>query len=248
MRSSLKNYSEYPFPLRFLLSYIVVTVAGIVLFDMLATWLIISDAAVGFFDTLFSVLFALAVYIVGNLILGGILSLLCSGRRIYRGIGLYNILLSVSAACPVIFVFMIILLNLIGNTPSFFNVIILLLECGMPICEAASLHIVAGRCSRCGLMKTMSNWKTNTESLGRRVKYHNEGGFYKDVTTTAKAREVGSLSPEEFDVTMTTRQYVPKTTVRDGEYEKRRRASSCTCCVCGNVKVSVFEYEHRIGD
>ncbi len=248
MKSSLKNYKEYSFPLRFLISYIIVTVIGIVLMDMFATWLIISDATIGFFDAILSILFTLVVYIIGNAILGGLLGLLCSGKKAYRGIGLYNFTMVVSVISFIVFVGMIVLLNLTKTSFDFFNIVVLLLECGLPICMMGFLRLNTHRCDNCGLIKTMNNWHTQTESLGKRVKYHTEGGYYKDVTTTGKATEVGSLTPETFDVTMTTRQYVPKTTVRDGQFEKRRTTTNYTCCVCGNVMKSVFENEHKIGN
>ncbi len=248
MKSSLNNYKEYAFPVRFLISYIIVSAIGIFLIDLFAAWLIISDATNGFFGTLLSVLFALVAYIVEIAVLGGILGLLCAGKKVYRGIGLYNFALAISLICPIVFVGMIILLNLTKTDFTFFNLVILLLECGFPICMMGFLRLNTHRCDNCGLIKTMNHWHTQTESLEKRVKYHNEGGYYKDVTTTGKATEVGSLTPETFDVTMTTRQYVPKTTVRDGQFEKRRTTTSYTCCVCGNIMKNVFENEHKIGD
>ncbi len=247
MKSSLKNYKEYPFPFRFLISYIIVTVIGIVLMDMFAMWLITAGATDGFFNTILSILFALVAFAVGICALGGILALMCMGKKIYRGIGLYNFTLAVAISCPIVFIGMIIFMKSTNMTYTFFNFATLFLECCVPVGLMLFLRFITRRCDNCGLIKTTSGG-TNTEKLGSHVKYHNEGGYYKDVTTTGKATEVGSLTPETFDVTMTTRQYVPKTTVRDGQFEKRRSTTSYKCSVCGNIMTSSFEYETKIGD
>lgn len=248
MKSSLKNYKEYPFPIRFLLAYLAVSIVGVILLDMFAMWLITEDAMSGFFDMILSVLIILLVFIVGMAILCWILMLLCAGGKIYRGIGLYHFMTVIAILCPILFIGMIIYLQVADMTYTFFNFVTLFLECCVPVCIMICLRLLTHRCNDCGLINTMNNSSTKTESLGKSVKYHNEGGYYKDITTTGKAMEQGSLTPEIFDVTMTTRQYIPKTTVRDGEFEKTRSTTKYKCCVCGNIMTSVFESERKIGD
>ncbi len=65
MNSLLKNYKEYPFPFRFLISYILVTVVGIVLMDMLATWAIIAGIT-DFLDLLVAIIVELVAFVTHN--------------------------------------------------------------------------------------------------------------------------------------------------------------------------------------
>ncbi len=244
MTSCLKDYKKYPFPVRFLITYAVITVVAIVGLDLFASWRI----SMGIRNMIGPVMGLFMVFFV----VGGLLSAsqfyLITGKKIYRGIGIYRLLIVVCIVSILFFAGLIAFLRWRDIPYTAFQFFTLLCECLLPIYTMSFFRIATQRCHRCGLIMTMNGGTTKTESLGKKVKYHTEGGYYEDVTTTAQIREQNSVAPEVYDTTFTTKQYIPKTTVRDGVYERQRSTSSKKCCVCGNKVYHTYERDVRIGD
>ncbi len=247
MKSALQNYKQYPVPVRIIIAYVIISVAGIVLLDLFATLMIALGATEGFFGSLLSALVTIIVFAVGILILATVQNAFCCGKKIYRGIGLYYLLTVATVLCPIAFILMIVVLCLSGEGITFFGVVTLLLECAVPACMNFFLRTTLRRCDNCGLIKTFNYVSTKTQSLGVKEKYHTEGGYYQDVKTKGKVSEI-SLTPEVFEVEISTKQYVPKTTVRDGRFETTRSTSRYACAVCGNISVDTIQKETKIGD
>ncbi len=244
MASCLKDYKKYPFPVRFLITYAVITVVAIVGLDLFASWRI----SMGIRNMIGPVIGLFTIFFFGGGLLSASQLYLITGKKIYRGIGIYRLLIVVCIVSVLFFAGMIAFLRWrdIPYTP--FQFFTLLCECLLPIYTMVFFRIATQRCNRCGLIMTMNGGTCQTETLGKKVKYHTEGGYYKNVTTTTQLREQNSVAPSVYDATFTTRQYVPKTTVRDGEYERQRKTCYGKCCVCGNTVSYTYEREVRIGD
>ncbi len=246
MKSQEPTYKNFPFPIRILLSYIILSVAGMILLDMLAMYIIVTDSVKGFIDTVLSIGLMLVAYAAGTFVFSIVLGGLC-GRKIYRGIGLYRFATIVSIACPVAFVGMIVFMNVTDMTYTFFNFVTLFLELAVPPALMWFLRIFTRRCDQCGLINTYKISAVKTDKLGREHKFHTEGGYYYEQKSTGRISEHTSVSPEVMDVEITTKQYVPKTTVYDGLYEKKRTTTSYRCAVCGNVMTETTTTETKIG-
>ena len=247
MKSQEPTYKKFPFPIRILLSYIILSVAGMVLLDMLSMFLIVTDSANGFLDTILSIGLMLVAYAAGMFVFAIILCGLC-GRKIYRGIGLYRFATVVSIACPVVFVGMIVFMNATNMTYTFFNLVSLFFELAVPPALMWFLRLFTRRCSWCGLINTYKVSAVKTDNLGREHKFHTEGGYYYEQKSTGRISEHTSVAPEVMDVEITTTHYVPKTTVYDGLFEKKRTTTDYKCAVCGNIVKETTTTETKIGD
>ncbi|MBQ9084445.1 MAG: hypothetical protein IJY24_02195 [Clostridia bacterium] len=247
MKSQEPTYKKFPFPVRILLSYIILSVTGIVLLDMLSMFLIVTDSVDGFLNTFLSIGLMLIAYAAGMLVFAVILSALC-GRKIYRGIGLYRFTTVVSIACPIAFIGMIVFMNATNMTYSFFNIATLFFELAVPPVLMWYLRMFTRRCSWCGLINTYKVTAVRTDDLGREHKFHTEGGYYYEQKSTGRISEQTSVAPEVMDVEITTTQYVPKTTVYDGIFERKRTTTDFRCAVCGNIVKETTTTETRIGD
>ncbi len=245
MKSSLNNYKQYPLPIRFCLSYPIIIAIGAVLVDLVAIWLT-SMGVDGFLDLILGLGLLLVGFVITLVVLLFVTQLFCMGKKIYRGIGMYNFMTVVSCLSPVFFVGSLIVFPKIGIEMSFFKGVTLFLQCLMPVCVMFIMRLGLHRCDSCGLIKTMNNFSRQTESLGKRVKYHNEGGYY--VNNASSGTIMGTNMQGSYNVNINSRQYVPKTTVRDGEFEKKRYTTTYKCGVCGNRMKDVFERETKIND
>ncbi len=245
IKSSLSNYKEYPIPIRFYLTYIILVFIGVALIDLVATYLIkigIED----FLDLILGFALLLVGFAICVIILAFVTGLFCIGKKIYRGIGIYIFMTVTSCLSPIFFIGCLIVFPKIGIEISFFNGATLFLQCLMPVCVMFFMRLNLHRCDRCGLIKTLNNFSSQTESLDKRVKYHNEGGYY--VNNKSSGSITGTNMQGLYNVNINTRQYVPKTTVRDGEFERKRYTTTYECGVCGNRMKDVFVSETKIGD
>lgn len=247
MKSQEPVYKKFPFPIRILLSYIILSVAGIVLLDMLSMFLIVTDSANGFWNTILSTALMTVAYAAGMFVFAIILCGLC-GRKIYRGIGLYRFATIISIASPVVFVGMIVFMNATNMTYTFFNLATLFFELAVPPVLMCFLRLFTRRCSWCGLINTYKVSNVKTDNLGREHKFHTEGGYYYEQKSTGRISEHTSAAPEVMEVEITTAHYVPKTTVYDGLFEKKRTTTDYKCAVCGNIEKKTITTETKIGD
>ena len=55
MKSSISNYKSYPFPIRLTISYVILSILGMCLLDMLSAYLIVVFGVKGFFDTIIAI-------------------------------------------------------------------------------------------------------------------------------------------------------------------------------------------------
>lgn len=246
MKSREPTYKKFPFPIRILLSYVILSVAGMILLDMLSMYLIVTDSINGF-DLLLSIALMVVVFIVGWFVLGAILCALC-GKKIYRGIGLYRIATISSILSPIVFLGLIVFMKSTNMTYSFFNIVTLFLECAVLPAMLLPLRLFTRRCSWCGLINTYKVSGIKTDILGREHKFHTEGGYYYEQKSTGRISETTSVAPEVMDVEITTTHYVPKTTVYDGLFEKKRTTTDYKCAVCGNIVKETTTTETKIGD
>ena len=83
-----------------------------------------------------------------------------------------------------------------------------------------------------------------TDSLGTEHKFHTEGGRYYNQKSTG---HISTPSGRYAEVEINTTQYVPKTTVYDGLYEKKRTTTDNKCAVCGNYISDTFISSTKIG-
>lgn len=247
MKLDETTYKKYPFPVRIFISYVLLSIIGIVLLDVFAAFLIADGNFDDFFNGILTYGLYLLVYAVGVIIFGFVLGLL-SGSKIYRGTGLYRFTMIVSILCPIAFVSVIAILKLTDTEYTFFNFLVFFLEFSIPLILNLFLHISTRRCKDCGLINTFKVETVKTDSLGKERKFHTEGGYYYNQKSTGRFVENNSVAPEAFNVEVTTRTYVPKTTVSDGVYEKKRTVTDYRCAVCGNVIKEVFDSETKIGD
>lgn len=247
MKSSEPNYKKFPFPVRILISYVILSIVGVVLLDLLAVVLIKGDGLVGFFNTVLSFGLIVVAFVVVGVVLSLILGFLC-GSKIYRGIGLYRFTTVTSILCPVGFIGTIALMKLTGMSYTFFNFVTLLLQFSVPPVLMLFMRVYTRRCDCCGLINTFKVSAVKTDNMGTERKFHTEGGYYYDQKSTGRFTENNSVAPETFNVEVTTRTYVPKTTVYDGKFEKKRTTTDYKCAVCGNVIREIKDTETKIGD
>ncbi len=242
MKSSLSNYKEYPFPWRYVIVCVIMSIVGIVLVDFYTVWAV--KEIKGTLDVLLGIPITLIVFAVAMIILLLIMKLLCMGKKTFRGIGLYQMIKVIKILCAVALVVGIVLLILVFKKSSIFNYLGLILQCLVPFLFVESLRYNKWLCYCCGLLNTQVPINSTSESLGTHVKYHNEGGYYTDVETT------GSISGNGFykDVRLSSKHYVPKTTVRDGEFEKEVITTTYQCRVCGDISSSSYKRETKVGD
>lgn len=246
MKSREPTYKKFPFPIRILLTYSILSVAGIVLMDLLSMFLIVTDSADGFWNTVLSTGFMLVAFTAGIFVFAIILCGFC-GRKVYRGIGLYRFATIVSVACPVVFVGMIVFLNVANISYTFFNLATLFLELAVPPAFMCFLKLFTRRCSCCGLINTHKVSAVKTDSLGQEHKFHTEGGYFYEQKSTGRISEHTSAPQKILDVEITTTSYVPKTTVYDGLFEKKRTTTDYKCAVCGNIIKETTTTETKIG-
>jgi hypothetical protein len=97
------------------------------------------------------------------------------------------------------------------------------------------------------LINTYKVAAVKTDSLGGEHRFHTEGGYYRQQKNTGRIYKDGNTTSEAFDLEITTTQYVPKTTVYDGFFEKKRTITDFKCAVCGNVVKESYTTERKIG-
>ena len=167
------------------------------------------------------------------------------GKKIYRVIGLYKIMTIISILSFVVFVGIIVFMK-IANVPYLvFNFFTLLMQCAVPLIFMISIRRILNSCKCCGHINTFKLLSYESHSLGIAPKFHTEGGYYKNVTTTGTIDrpwyEGGSMN-----VDVTTQQYIPETTVYDGMYETKSYYSTYKCTVCGNIVTESGSSEYKI--
>lgn len=244
MKSSISNYKSYPFPIRLTISYVILSILGMCLLDMLSAYLIVVFGVKGFFDTIIAIAICLVAFVIELVIFHFLLKLL-SGHKIYRGIGLWRFVNAFYFICPAAFVCIIMFMETTHTTYSFFNAVILFLECAIPPCLTFDVKYSATDiCVSCGLFNTLLYSSSRTESLGTHQKFHTEGGYYETNETTGRIS--GDVDSESYDVRLQYRQYIPKTTVYDGTFEKKRTTTTYCCCVCSCDHEYTRETERKI--
>lgn len=242
MKLKAFDYKKYPFPKRIFWSYAIFLLAGIILLDIFAVFLIKKDATDGFIGTVISIVLTLAAFIVIWIVFALIFCAL-QGNKIYRGIELHLFAVISCILSPIAFIGIIAFINKAKTDYSLFNITTLFLECAVPFAMLTVLKQSAPLCKRCGLINTYSILKIQTEDLGKEHKFHNEGGYYYGQKSTG--RIFGSDS-ETMNVEINTTHYVPKTAVYDGLFEKKRTTKDYKCSVCGNIKTEVETTETKV--
>ncbi|MBE5742293.1 MAG: hypothetical protein E7360_03105 [Clostridiales bacterium] len=245
MKSKKLTYKDYPLPIRIAVAYVVLCLVGIVAYDWLATQ-VLALGVEGFADIFVGVIVMLIAFIVEWAILTLILKPFC-GKKIYRGIGLYRATIIISIFGIVGFIGMIVYLKIANIEYHFLNFSILLLEGLMPLAMTVSLRFFTRRCNCCGLINTFKHHGGQARSLGKERKYHNEGGYYKEVKTTGTI-ERPWYNGGNMKIEASTKQYVPQTKVSDGVFEKVQRTINYRCSVCGNVVAKTYTTENKISD
>lgn len=246
MKSHEPTYKNFPFPVRILLSYIILSVAGMILLDMLSMFLIVKGLTKGL-GLLLSIGLMVIAFAVGWFVLSIILGFLC-GEKIYRGISLYRFTTLSSILSSAVFIGLIVFMKSTNMPHSFFNLVTLFLECAVLPAMTKSLKSFTQRCSWCGLINTYKVSAITTDNLGREHKFHTEGGYFYDQKSTGRISEATTAIPEVMDINITTKTYVPKTTVYDGLFEKKRTTTDYKCAVCGNIVKETTTTETKIGD
>ena len=229
--------------MRILVAFLVLSVAEIVALDLLASYIIATDSLGGFFEKLFALVLMVVAYVVATLVFAFILCLFC-GRKIYRGIGLYNFTTVISILCPVAFVIAAIVMSVSEAEYIFFNYATVFIELCAPPMLAFFMRTMTRRCDKCGLINTYKVVAVKTDSLGTEHKFHTEGGRYYNQKSTG---HISTPSGRYAEVEINTTQYVPKTTVYDGLYEKKRTTTDNKCAVCGNYISDTFISSTKIG-
>lgn len=246
MQSQKPNYLSFPFPIRILVSYVLLTVVGVVLMDMLTTYLILTDSVSGLVNSVLSIGLLIIAFLVGWLVLTFAVFFL-AGSKIYRGIGLYRFMTVISILCPIAFIGTVVVINL-ANTPcTSVNYVCLFLEFAVAPALMVSIRMATRCCDRCGLINTFKVEAVKTNSLGTEHKFHTEGGYYQKQKTTGKLSRLSHAGPEVIDVELTTNTYVPKTTVYDGQFEKKKTVTDYKCAVCGNIISETRVTETKVG-
>ncbi len=233
--SETNNAKKYPFPLRTFLSYIIFCIVGIVALDIQAGILIRSEID-GFVDTLIGIGVMLGAFIVILLICVSLFFILGSpSYKIYRGTGLYIFGGFVNFLCIAVFIGTIVYMEVNEISYAFFNVLALFSECMFPLALKGKPWFGVRYCKSCGLINTLQYVGSEETSMGTKMKFHTEGGYYRDVKANGR---IGDTSLE-----MTTQQYVPKTSVFDGVFETKQNTKTYCCHKCGNV---VYETAIRV--
>ena len=231
-----KSYKDYPFPTGLLIVYLIFIAGGVFLSELLFSFIFSWGYVKGFFDGLI----VFAIMLVGFGIICFVFNLLfmfissfVEPSGIYKGLGLKKFAKVINGISIVAFIVMTVVLYLISE-PSMLNIGCLLLEFAFPIVMYVFLvkNVLSDNyCEYCGLVNSYSITNYTTEDLGREHKFHNEGGHYE----TTGNYHIGRY-----------KYYVPKTTVYDGIYEKKRTNSEKTCKVCGHVKRNSYETETKV--
>ena len=110
------------------------------------------------------------------------------------------------------------------------------------------LRMFTQKCDCCGLINTYKVSAVNTENAGQQHKFHTEGGYSYEQKSKGQIFATTDAGPGLLDVEITTTHYVPKTTVYDGLFQKKRITTSYKCAVCGNVIKAIKTTETKIGD
>lgn len=239
MKSCLPDYKKYPFPVKLLSAYVILSIVGIALIETLAIDLLSDGPITGFFNTIFNVALAFVVVLI---VWGVCALLLCAfrGKKHYRSIGLYRFSIIVTIICPFVFFGIIAFLKLTDVAYTFFNFFILLSECSFPMLMSCSLRWHTDYCIRCRLMNTLYVNSSKTETIGTEHKFHNEGGYYYNDYSSVNFSDGNSANVK-------TTYYVPKTAVYDGLYEKKKTDRQYHCCVCQNEFTRSTLTEEKIG-
>ena len=80
MKLDEATYKKYPFPVRILISYVLLSIIGIVLLDVFAAFLIADGNFEDFFNGILTYGLYLLVYAVGVIVFGFVLGLLAIGH------------------------------------------------------------------------------------------------------------------------------------------------------------------------
>lgn len=225
MKLEKQEYKKYPFPVRILISYILISIIGIFLLNSLSTYLIQSGSVEGILETILSIGLIVLAYIVIMAISAFILSRLC-GKKIYRGIGLYRTTLIIAIFSPIFFIATIVVFNKVGINYTFFNFITLLFEFAVFPIMTFFLRIFTRLCVSCGVINSFKINETKVDNLGSEHKYHTE-------TTWAGDYDGHSWFVDEE--------------IYDGLFEKKRTTTRYCCSVCGRIKYETTESETKVG-
>jgi len=238
---SKEQYKKYPFPIHIFLGFILTSVIGVILIDIIAMKMLAGseDNPITLFFGFLLLFIVFAVYVV---ICYFIIELLCNYKAydiIYKGRFLYNFMIFISLGCVAAFLIIKKIMKSSNIDHSFFRSCTLFLECIIPIIFMILVMYFSERCNACGLIHSYRCTNSTKENLGTKTKYHTEGGYYTDVKTR------GTID-NNVSVDITTSQYVPKTTVFDGVYQTTRSTYTHCCSVCGNIKTNIYTTEKKI--
>lgn len=261
--SQKSEYGQYPFPWRIFIAYIVLSIIGIALIDTWSwfiknylNWMLKNSDSIFediFTDVLIIAIFIAIPYLLCCFCLVKLLKLFCSEKKIYSTDVLHyrmKIVLVICAAVFVIIAAIMVIISILSDTSyRLLSYVILFAECAFPVIMTNFLwSFVNDRtCYHCGLMNTYVYQKTEYESLGTERKWHTEGGYYENETTSGTISRYGDITPSN-NFEYTTRRYVPKTSVTDGVFEKEKTDKYYKCCVCGFDYVKSSVGEHKISD
>ena len=240
-----REYKDYPLPIVSFIGYLVFAVLSVFLLISLGNYLIISDEL---FDTSGFKIFYNSVFlsIAAFILLGVSLFLSCfiSNMKECRGKGLMRLLIIISFLIPITYIAFRIYVY--QNELYFldFQMITFTITTIMVFAFSLLKTILFNNCicAECGLMNTFILESSQTTDNGIKHKFHNEGGYTRSSTSTVNACVDGS----EVSGTITTEEYVPKTTVYDGTFRSYTTNREYRCSHCGNRKTSSNSYEKKI--
>lgn len=239
LKITKEEYKKYPFPIGILLYYLISSAVSVALLELIAFFIVdfgIVDYSVKGIGGLLDKVLGIAIYLFVGAVVGifscALFSSKANAKKVYRGMGIMRFLIMCYVLCPLLFVALLFLLNYLNITVTFFKVVTLLVEFAIPFASALNIKKEIENelflCPDCGLINSFTYTGGKLEDLGTKHKFHNEGGY-------THFWDHGRVIQE-----------VPRTTVYDGEFEKKRTTNNYCCSVCGHIKTIIKTTEKRV--
>ena len=242
-----KEYKDYPLPIASFVGYVLFAVLSIYLLISFGNYLIISDElfdASGFeifYNTVFLSIAAIILLVIALFLLFSV-----SYHKECRGKGLFTFMIIMCILIPISYIAFRIYVN--RNEIYFleFQMITFTIATIMTILYSiiATLFYKDTYCMDCGLMNTFRLQSSDTTDHGIKQKFHTEGGYTRSSTSTVHTGAY--VGGNEIVGTVTTEEYVPKTTVYDGAFKSYTTNKEYRCSHCGNIKNSTYSYEKKV--
>lgn len=243
------DYKEYDYPYVATISYTIASIIGSFLAYRLVGIFnkeILAGYETDFLVSLITLLLFLVPVLIGVCVISKILPL---NTELCRGLGFHAYMIWFDVGYILLFIIFILLQKYaLGNPLTFFGVTSTAIVFLVPSLLNFALNGIRedeiGCCITCGIMGAYDHEKENEVDLGTNPKFHNEGGYYED--SEVKTSFSANNNDYSGDARTTFRTYVPKTTVYDGLYNKKKIKWRHTCCVCGRYYFTTEEKETRV--